>query len=171
MLSPITSAANVRARGALSSAVGSGAATDDQISAAIELAQTKMFALVGTGTYAEVVGWGTTELAIEANATKKEIFDRAEAYLALAALPQIIGNTQLAQTGYLTKEKIGNNAEALFASQDEIDRRAKGWQSIGVQLLKPYLAVTLELSATNDNTEVDSLGVKSKDGRFFMMDT
>jgi hypothetical protein len=130
-----------------------------------------MIVLVTRATYGEVQAWTQEELdADDAKATKREAFDRAESYLAIAHLPMLLRGSQLAQSGFIVRDKVGDN-ETGFADDMMVKETATRWEKQAMQALKGYLSPELALSADNDNDQVTSLGVRSKDGSFFMMDT
>ena len=116
---PITDATNVRTIGALNApTVASGAASDNQVNAAIYDAQMRMVQKVGITVYAAVQAFDDADLEVPANADKQNAFIHAESCFAIAELCHILTAQQLSDTGIIQTVEVGKYRQN-FTTSDE----------------------------------------------------
>lgn len=154
-LAYLTDLEHVRTLGALKGASVSGVAEDQQVEAAMLLAQTRLVQLVTLETYEET---RDADLNVAANATKFEAFKQAEAYFSIARLPLVLTNAQMSATG-MQKSIVTGQQEKKFASLEEGQGILQAWEREGVIALAPYL----EVISTDAETGLNS-GFHAKSG-------
>lgn len=168
MLSSITDVATTRTYGGLNADESAGAATVQQIEAAILAGQQKMKRTIGSDVYAAVRDYTDAELAVQANADKQEAFRIAESYFAMAQLPLMLKSAQLGANGFVEAVTMGTGAgppTTKFANVKESGEASAAWLKLAYSALSVYI----EAQALDTSGDEEDIAVTSEDGSFMMM--
>lgn len=147
---PLTLAdiSSVRTGGALDAPPVAGAITDDQVSAAILLAASRMKEICGYALYLSIydITDGDTDVDPSGegwtNGQKKADFVLAESYLSLARLAKVSQLGKLTATGTPMTSQIGREVKT-FAPEAETVDTGMAWESEAYRILAQYIQPTL----------------------------